>query len=145
MFPATYKLLADLLVIFHITFVAFVFLGALLVLRWRWIAFLHLPAVIWVVYVETSGAYCPLTPMENELRAKAGLQGYEGGFVDHYIMPVLYPVGLTPEIQYRLALLILLITLRCYEVVLARRAWRQARRRFTMQSAPARLPRLAVQ
>lgn len=128
--PETYKLLADAIVVCHFAFVLFVFLGALLVLRWRWVAILHLPAVAWVTYVETSGAICPLTPMENGFLEKAGEVAYAGGFVDHYIIPILYPVGLTPDIQYRLALILLLLTLRCYEVVAVRTIWRRRRRRF---------------
>jgi hypothetical protein len=129
MSPSTYKFLADALVIFHMTFVAFVFLGAFLVLRWRWVAFLHVPSVMWVIFVETTAGICPLTPLENELRDKAGIGIYEGGFVDHYIMPVLYPAGLTPDIQLCIGLLLALTALRCYESVTAKYVWRRTRRR----------------
>ncbi|MDB5294728.1 MAG: rane protein, partial [Phycisphaerales bacterium] len=93
--PSTYKLLADALVAFHFAFVAFVIGGGLLVLWRRRAMWLHLPAVAWGIWIETSGGICPLTPIENGLRLSAGEAGYEGGFVDHYIMPVLYPAGLT--------------------------------------------------
>jgi hypothetical protein len=137
MSPGTYKFLADALVIFHITFVAFVFLGAFLVLRWRWFGFLHVPSVLWVIYAESTSAICPLTPLENELRDKAGVGAYEGGFIDHYIMPVLYPAGLTPDIQLCIGLFLALLALRCYESVVAKYVWRRTRRRLTSKIPPS--------
>jgi hypothetical protein len=81
--------LADLVVVVHSLFVLFVVCGGLLVLRWWKVIYLHLPAVIWGAFIEFAGGICPLTPLENSLRRSAGLAGYEGGFVEHYILPVL--------------------------------------------------------
>lgn len=94
-----YTLLADAIVLLHFGFLLFVVLGGLLVLRWPSIAWLHLPAAAWGTFVELYLHYCPLTPLENRLREQAGLSTYGGGFIDHYIMPVIYPPGLTPALQ----------------------------------------------
>ena len=118
--PITYQYLADAVVVFHFAFVAFVVTGGLLVLRWRRVMWLHLPAVAWGVFVEFSGWLCPLTPLENRLREWAGEAAYQGGFVDHYIMPVLYPEGLTRNTQFVLGALIFLINLVCYSVLIYR-------------------------
>jgi hypothetical protein len=131
--PTTAKFLADALVVGHLAFVVFALFGAVLALRWRWVAVAHLPAVAWVIYVAVTNAMCPLTPMENDLRRTAGQSGYEGGFVDHYLMPVLYPDGLTPEVQRRMGGGILLFNLACYAGVAAR--WRVGRRRRAAAAA----------
>ena len=94
-----YGPLADLLVAVHFLFVAFVVLGGLLVLRWPRLAWAHLPAAAWGAFVEVTGRICPLTPIENSWRAVAGGPGYEGDFIERYIVPVIYPPGLTPTIQ----------------------------------------------
>ena len=122
-----YRIGADSVVIFHFCFVAFVVTGGLLVLRWRRVMWAHLPAVAWGVYVEFSHRICPLTPLENHLRELGGSLAYRGSFVDHYIMPVLYPDGLTDRMQVALGTLILSINVICYATVLYR--WRAARRR----------------
>ena len=97
-----YRLLADATVALHAAFIVFVVAGGFLVSRnARW-ALLHLPAVAWVAWLEFTGAICPLTPLENALRARAGDEGYAGGFIDHYLVPVIYPAGLTPGIQVAL-------------------------------------------
>ena len=97
-----YRLLADATVALHAAFIVFVVAGGLLVSRnARW-ALLHLPAVAWVAWLEFTGAICPLTPLENALRARAGDEGYAWGFIDHYLVPVIYPAGLTPGIQVAL-------------------------------------------
>ncbi len=97
-----YRLLADATVALHAAFIVFVVGGGFLVWRdARW-ALLHLPAVAWVAWLEFTGAICPLTPLENALRARAGDEGYAGGFIDHYLVPVIYPAGLTPGIQVAL-------------------------------------------
>jgi hypothetical protein len=98
---------ADALVVFHLSFVAFVVLGGLLVLRWPRTAWAHVPAVIWGVGVELTGVVCPLTPLENALRQRGGQHGYGGGFIEHYVLPVLYPEALTREAQVLLGLLAL--------------------------------------
>ena len=91
--------LADLVVALHFAFVLFVGLGGLLVLRWRRVAWLHVPAAVWGVWIEFSGRICPLTPLENRYRRLGGEAGYSGGFIEHYILPVLYPHGLTRTMQ----------------------------------------------
>ncbi len=113
-------LLADLLVVLHLLFVLFVGLGGLLVLRWAWVAWLHLPAVLWGMGIELTGWICPLTPLEQELRRRAGESAYQGDFVSHYLLPVLYPRGLTRSAQLVLAALVLGINLAIYAVVLRR-------------------------
>ncbi|MBW8839515.1 MAG: DUF2784 domain-containing protein, partial [Gemmatimonadetes bacterium] len=100
-------LLADALVVVHLLFVAFVALGGLLVLRWPWVAWAHLPAAAWGVGIEVTGAICPLTPLEQELRRRADAAAYQGDFVSHYLLPVLYPSGLTRAAQLELAVLVL--------------------------------------
>ena len=92
-----YRIAADLLVGLHLLFVLFVVLGGLLVLRWPQLAWLHLPVACWGALIEFTGWICPLTPLENDLRRAGGQAGYDGGFIDHYLVPVLYPEGLTRE------------------------------------------------
>ena len=94
-----YQLLADLVLIVHLAFVAFVLCGGLLVLRWRWVAWLHLPAVAWGAIVEFTGWICPLTPLENWLRAQGGETSYRSDFIAQYLLPVLYPGDLTRDLQ----------------------------------------------
>jgi hypothetical protein len=105
------RLVADSIVVVHLAFVAFVVAGGLLVLRWPRLAWLHVPAVVWGAYAELTATVCPLTPLENHFRHRAGTGGgggggYAGGFVEHYVMPVLYPAGLTPEHQVWLGVLV---------------------------------------
>jgi hypothetical protein len=97
-----HRLLADAVVLFHLLFVAFAVAGGLLVFRHRWVAGLHLPALAWAAFVEFTGRICPLTPLENRLRAAGGEAGYQGGFIDHYLLPLLYPADLTRELQWTL-------------------------------------------
>ncbi len=118
-----YRLLADTTLVVHLCFVLFVVLGGLLVLRWRWIAWIHLPAVLWGAFVEFTGRICPLTPLEVWLRGLGGEEGYEGGFIEHYITSWIYPEGLTRELQIALGLGALAINLLVYATV-----WRRARR-----------------
>jgi len=119
----THRLLADATVAFHFAFIAFVVLGGLVVIRVPRVAWLHVPAVAWVVWLELTGAICPLTPLENALRQRAGQAGYEGGFIDHYLIPVIYPAGLTPQIQTMLGIAVLVLNATVYAI-----AWRRARR-----------------
>lgn len=102
-----YRILADLVVLAHFAFVLFVIAGALLLLHSRWWAVLHVPAFVWGSLIEFRGWTCPLTPLENSLRARAGQAGYTGGFVEHYIMRILYPAGLTRSIEVVLGALVL--------------------------------------
>lgn len=94
-----YPLLADLVLIVHLAFVLFVLCGGLLVVRWRRIAWLHLPAAIWGAVVEFTGWICPLTPLENWLRALGGGATYRSDFIAQYRLPVLYPEDLTQDLQ----------------------------------------------
>ncbi len=94
-----YQLLADLVLIVHLAFVVFVLCGGLLVLKWRRIAWLHLPAVVWGAVVEFTGWICPLTPLENWLRALVGETSYRSDFIAQYLLPVLYPGDLTRDLQ----------------------------------------------
>lgn len=119
-----YGALADAVVVVHLLFVVFVVLGGLLVLRWPRLAWVHLPAAGWGFLIELFGWICPLTPLENELRRRGGDQGYEGGFIEHYLLPVLYPGELTRETQLVLALLVLVINVVAYSLL-----WRSLRRR----------------
>ena len=115
-----YGVLAALVLAAHFLFVLFVVLGGLLALRWPRAAWLHLPAAAWGVAIEFFGWICPLTPLENELRARAGQAGYEGDFIARYLMPVLYPEGLTREAQFVLGGFTLVLNLAIYAVVLRR-------------------------
>jgi hypothetical protein len=113
-----WRILADLLVVLHLAFAAFVVCGGLLTWKWRWAIFVHVPALAWGFWVETSGQICPLTPLENRFRHLAGQVGYQGGFLDHYLVPILYPPGLTRTDQWGLAVLLLVINLTAYGVLL---------------------------
>ena len=119
-------LLADLVLLLHAAFIVFVLLGGLLVWRWRWLIWLHIPAVIWGILIEVQGWLCPLTPLENRLRRAAGTEGYQTGFIDHYLAPLIYPAGLTPAIQLLLAGVVLLVNTLIYALL-----WRAWRRRST--------------
>jgi hypothetical protein len=115
------SLLVDALVVAHLAFTAFVVLGGLLVLRWPHIAWLHVPAAAWGAWIEVAGWICPLTPLENLLRAEAGQTGYETSFVEHYLLPVLYPAGLTREVQWLLAAVVMAVNGGIYTLALRRR------------------------
>jgi hypothetical protein len=104
-----YTIAADAILFLHLVFVIFAIAGGFLVLWRKRLAWLHLPAIFWAVMVEATGWICPLTPLENFLRFKAGRQIYASGFIDHYITPLLYPPGLTRQDQILLALLVLVI------------------------------------
>lgn len=116
-----YGALASIVVAFHFVFIVFAALGGLIALRVRWIPWLHLPAAGWAAIVVLFGWICPLTPLENALRRAAGAEGYAGGFIDRYLVPVIYPAGLTREIQIGLGLALLALNLAVYAVVLRRR------------------------
>ncbi|WP_191487791.1 DUF2784 domain-containing protein [Pseudomonas sp. FEN] len=109
-----YRIAADGLVSFHLLFILFVLFGGLLVLRWRRLAWLHLPAASWGVAVEVLHLECPLTRWENLFRQAAGQGGYGEGFIEHYLIPLIYPAGLTPTIQLGLGALVLLLNLTVY-------------------------------
>jgi hypothetical protein len=115
-----YRVMADLVVGVHALFVAFVLAGGLLVLRRPWVAALHVPAAVWGALIEFQGWICPLTPLEQSLRAAAGEAGYRGGFIEHYLLPVLYPSGLTRDVQVVLGSLVLLVNVAIYGFLLRR-------------------------
>ena len=122
-------LLADLVVVIHFSFVLFVILGGLLVLRWPRLAYLHLPAATWGVLIEFAGWVCPLTPLEQSLRLKAGEQGYSGSFIEHYVLPLLYPSALTRTIQVALGIIVIAVNLGIYGYLIrTRRSLRPLRR-----------------
>lgn len=110
----SYRLAADAVLLLHLLFILFVLFGALLAIRWRWVVLLHLPAAAWGFLVELNGWICPLTPWENALRARAAEPGYSAGFIEHYLLPVIYPAGLTHEIQLLLAGVVVALNLLLY-------------------------------
>lgn len=110
----TAALAANAVLVLHGLFIAFVVGGAALVWRWPHLVWLHLPAVLWAAYVEFSGTICPLTPLENCLRAAAGQQGYAGGFIEHYLLLLIYPAGLTRETQWLLGVGVVLLNAGLY-------------------------------
>lgn len=121
------RILADTVFLAHLAFILFVVGGALLALRWPKVAWAHIPAVIWAAFVELSGTLCPLTPWENSLRRSAGGTGFSGGFIEHYLLPVVYPEALTREIQIALGAGLLALNLVVYGILWRRRKQRTAR------------------
>jgi hypothetical protein len=115
---------ADGVLVLHLVFVLFVALGGLMVLRWPRVAWIHVPAALWGIAVEFFGWYCPLTPLENALRERASGAAYEGDFIARYLLPVLYPEGLTREAQILLGTAALVLNLTFYGY-----AWRRRTRR----------------
>ncbi len=115
-----YRLLANAVVAFHALFILFVVLGGLIAWRWRRVAAVHIPCALWGMLIEYRGWICPLTPLENTLRARAGQQGYGGGFVEHYLLPAIYPSGLTPRIQAVLGTAVLVINAVAYTLLIRR-------------------------
>ena len=122
------SLAADLVVLLHFTFVLFVALGGFLVVKWERLAWLHLPALFWALWIEISGAICPLTPLEQSLRQKAGEASYSGSFITHYLEPILYPVGLTREDQWWIAGIALAVNLAAYLLAMRGRRLGQSRK-----------------
>ena len=120
-----YRLAADAVVLMHLLFILFVLFGGLLALRWKWLTALHIPAVAWGISVEFLHLYCPLTPLENLLRTEAGEGGYAGGFIEHYVVALIYPAGLTPTIQVWLGLTVVILNLLVYGMLF--RQWRRRR------------------
>lgn len=123
-----YRLLADVTVVLHLGFVVFVVAGGLLVLRWPKLASLHVPAAIWGAAIEFAGWTCPLTPLEHWLREQGSRQAYTGSFVEHYLIPLLYPAALTRERQWLLGSGVLLINAAVYAVVLGKARRRRRER-----------------
>jgi len=120
-----YRILADVVVLVHLAFLLFAVFGGILVLLWKRCAWVHLPAVLWAALIEFMGWVCPLTPLENWFREKGGGSGYRAGFVEHHILPMLYPDSLTRPSQVALGVLVLCINLGVYGLVL--RHWMKTR------------------
>mgnify|MGYP001817713611 CR=1 FL=1 len=114
------KLAADLVVVVHFAFIAFVVVGGLLVLKWGRVSLLHLPCVAYAALLEFCGWICPLTPLEQHLRTAAGQAGYAGGFIDHYLVKIIYPPGLTAGMQVGLGVLVLVVNAGIYAWVIRR-------------------------
>jgi len=119
-----YRFAADLVLAAHLAFVLFVVCGGLLALRQPWLAWVHLPTVAWAAFVEFSGWICPLTPLEVSLRRAAGEAGYGGDFVEHYLVALIYPVGLTRDLQILIGVFVLMVNVAIYWVLWRRRRLR---------------------
>ena len=117
-----FRILADATVVLHLLFVLFTVLGGVLVARWWWVAWAHVPAAIWGAWVEFAGWQCPLTPLENWFRQQGGGLTYKTSFVEHYVFPILYPPSLSREVQWTLGALVVLLNAAIYVLILRRRA-----------------------
>ena len=113
-------LLANSVVLFHIAFIMFVLIGGFLTWRWKWIAWAHIPGALWGAAVQFAGWRCPLTPLENHLRRLAGGDGYDGGFVEHYIMPLMYPGDWSAQLRVVLGTLVVILNVAAYLVYFRR-------------------------
>ncbi|MFH1495041.1 MAG: DUF2784 domain-containing protein [Pseudomonadota bacterium] len=112
---------ADLVVLLHFGFILFVVLGGFFALKWRWLAWLHVPAALWGALIEFTGWICPLTPLENLLRQAGGDRGYTSGFIEHYLLPLIYPADLTRELQFALGMGVVILNVLVYSLWFARR------------------------
>src|SRR5574338_101641 len=119
-----FRVLADVTLVLHFAFVLFVVLGGALVVRWPRLAWLHLPAAAWGAWVELAGWICPLTPLENHFRRLAGVGAYSGGFVERYLIPLIYPEALTRMDQFLLGTCVVAVNLLAYGL-----AWHNRRRK----------------
>ena len=115
------EIAADLIVLLHFAFILFVVAGGFFALKWRWLAWLHVPAAIWGALIEFTGWVCPLTPLENLLRQAGGKQAYPNDFTEHYILPLIYPVDLTRDLQLVLGLGVVILNAAVYSLWFARR------------------------
>ncbi|MEA1926771.1 MAG: DUF2784 domain-containing protein [Candidatus Auribacterota bacterium] len=109
-----------IVIISHLVFIIFVPLGGLLVFRKRWWSLVHIPVFLWGAMISFGGWICPITPLENWLRTKSGGMGYSGGFIEHYILPIIYPHNLTKEMQIGMGVAVLFLNLMVYGVVVRR-------------------------
>jgi hypothetical protein len=121
-----YRLAADGFLLLHLAFILFVLTGGALVAWKRWIVWLHLPAAIWGMSIEFVGWICPLTPLENQFRELSGEAGYAGGFIEHYLLPLIYPDWLTLEVRYVLGSLVLVINAMIYFRLWRRGTWNKS-------------------
>jgi len=118
----TYHILAELIVVIHFAFIIFSLFGGLLVIWQKWVAYIHIPAATWGSLIALQGWICPLTPLENYLRMQGGSAGYSGGFIAHYIAPIIYPEGLTRDLQVNLGIIALGTNIVIYIYVVYRRS-----------------------
>ena len=116
-----YRIAADFVLVTHFAFIVLVVAGGLVVFRYEWFAWIHIPAASWGAFVELTGRICPLTTLENVLRIRAGQEGYVDSFIDHYIVPVIYPAGLTRHVQLMLAGLVVVANVAIYATILLRK------------------------
>jgi len=116
-----YRIAADMVLMTHFAFILLVVAGALAVFRYPWFVWIHVPAASWGAFVELTGRICPLTTLENFLRIHAGQEGYANSFVEQYILPVIYPVGLTRQVQLLLAGLVVAVNAIIYATILLRK------------------------
>lgn len=123
-----FRYAADAVLLLHLAFIVFVVLGGILCFRWRWMPLVHLPAAGWGVFIELSGRICPLTPLENMLRLRAGQSGYAGGFIEHYLLGLIYPAGLTRDWQFILAAIVILANIAIYAGLVIKRRKGQGRK-----------------
>ena len=117
--------LADIIVLLHFGFIVFAIIGGLLVLKWNWVVWIHIPAAVWGSLIVIFGWICPLTPLENMLRRTDTGETYTGGFIAHYIIPIIYPPGLTRELQIEMGIFLVLLNVIVYTFVY--RHWRRNR------------------
>lgn len=122
-----YGIMSNLITLFHFLFILFVVLGGIWVIRHPKIAFLHAPAAFWGAYIEYTGGICPLTPLENRFRRLSGAGTYEGDFIEHYLLPIIYPDHLTAELQFILGTVVAVINVTFYGFALRR--WMKKYRR----------------
>ena len=108
------RIIADGLVLIHLMFICFVVFGGILATRWKWVSLFHLPAVAWGALIEFQGWICPLTPLEQHFRHLAGQSGYSGGFLEHYLIPLIYPSGLTRPIQMAIGAFVIIMNMIIY-------------------------------
>lgn len=108
------RIAADSVLLLHLAFILFVLLGGAMTIWLRWIPFIHLPAAVWGFFVELTGRVCPLTYLENYFRIKAGQSGYAESFIEHYLLDIIYPSGLTREIQLALAGVVVVVNIAIY-------------------------------
>lgn len=120
-----YRLIADSLVVLHLGFVVFVVLGGLSVIRWPRLIWVHVPVALWGAAIEFRNIICPLTPLENYFRRQAGLAEYDTSFIEHYVLPVLYPAQLTRGMQLAFGIAVVAINLGIYTFVYRR--WKRLR------------------
>lgn len=134
----TARWLADAVLVLHGLFIVFVLVGALGVVRWPRLAWLHLTAVVWAVYVAAAGRICPLTPIENALRQAAGEAGYDGGFIEHYLLGAIYPDGLTRGVQIGLGVFVVVLNVALYVTLYVTLHARSLARRARNSDRPLR-------